>query len=276
LEDLQLLKAFLLGIVEGLTEFLPISSTGHLIVAGELIGFQSIDGRVFEVVIQLGAILALCWVYRTRIGQLLLGSVQGNPAERRFARNILLAFLPAAATGAVLIGPIKSLLFNPLTVATALIVGGIVILLVERRQTVPRIATVDDMSWQDALKVGCVQCFALIPGTSRSGATIMGGLMFGLSRKAATEFSFYLAMPTMLGAATYDTFRNRHLLTTDDLGLLAVGFAGAFVSALIAVKALIRFISSHSFAVFAWYRIGFGLLILAFIGAGVLSGTGAG
>jgi undecaprenyl-diphosphatase len=275
LDYLQLAKALVLGVVEGLTEFLPISSTGHLIVAGEAIDFKSIDGRIFEVVIQLGAILAVCWAYRSRIGQLLRGVAAGNPAERRFAQNIMLAFLPAAATGAVLIGPIKTILFNPLTVAVALIVGGIVILLVERRQYTPRIETVDDMSWKDALKVGCAQCIAMIPGTSRSGATIMGGLIFGLSRKTATEFSFFLAMPTMLGAAAYDTWRNRNLLTGDDLALLAVGFAAAFISALVAVKALIRFVSGHSFVPFAWYRIGFGLLILLMIYFGNLHGGGA-
>lgn len=270
LDHLQLWKAFLLGIVEGLTEFLPISSTGHLIVVGEAIGFQSTDGKVFEVVIQLGAILAVCWAYRARLALLLAGIVSGDRAERRFALNILLAFLPAAVIGAAMIGLIKTYLFNPLTVGLALVVGGLLILLIERRQYAPRIQTVDEMSWRDALKVGCAQCLAMIPGTSRSGATIMGGLVFGLSRKAATEFSFFLAMPTMLGAATYDTYRNWELLNTEDIGLLSIGFAAAFVSALLAVKALIRFVSNHSFAPFAWYRIGFGLLILVLTGIGGL------
>lgn len=256
------LAALLLGIVEGLTEFLPISSTGHLIVVGDLIGFTGETAKVFEIVIQLGAILAVCWDYRAR----LLGAARGigrEPAANRFVLMLFVGFLPAAILGLMFHGIIKSILFNPITVATALIVGAFVILWVEKRAAHPRISEVDQMRWPDALKIGFAQALAMIPGTSRSGATIMGGLYFGLSRKAAAEFSFFLAIPTMFAATAYDLYKNWALLSVHDLPIFAVGFVAAFVAAMWAVKGFIRYVAHHSFAVFAWYRIAFGLLVLA-------------
>lgn len=259
-------KALLLGVIEGLTEFLPISSTGHLVVLGDWLEFESGEGKVFEVVIQLGAILAVCWIYRAKIWRVLRGLASNDAVERRFAINVSLAFLPAAALGAALIGPIKTLLFTPLTVAIALIVGGVIILLVERRSHKAQVHSTDDMSWRHALAIGFAQCFALIPGTSRSGSTIIGGMLSGLSRQTATEFSFFLAMPTMLGAALYDGYRNQHLLNSEVMVSIALGFTAAFISALLVVRALVRFVAAHSFAVFAWYRIALGTLILALAG----------
>jgi len=269
---IHLAQALLLGIVEGLTEFLPISSTGHLILVGDWIGFESTDGKVFEVVIQLGAILAVCWLYRARVMRLLLGLAQGQPSERRFALTLILAFLPAAVVGALAIDFIKAHLFQPLVVATTLILGGLVLLWVERRTTRPVTTAVDALSLRQALIVGLAQCFALIPGTSRSGATIVGGLLAGLSRPAAAEFSFFLAMPTMLGAAVYDGWRHHHLLAREDLAAIAIGFVAAFVSALLVVKALVRFVAHHSFRPFAWYRIVLGLLVLAWFAPEALRG----
>jgi undecaprenyl-diphosphatase len=256
-----LIKAVILGVVEGLTEFLPISSTGHLIVVGQLLDFNDEKGKVFEIAIQLAAILAVCWEYRTRIAAN-LGGLASVPAARRLVLNLAIAFLPAAILGLLFIKAIKGLLFHPVPVAIAFIAGGVVILWVERREHTVRIDDVERMDWKDALKIGCAQALALIPGTSRSGATIIGGLFFGLSRKAATEFSFFLAIPTMFAATFYDVFKHRALFSADDLPLFAVGFAASFVSALIAVKALLRFISSHDFSAFAWYRIAFGLVVL--------------
>lgn len=258
---IHLAKAFFLGIIEGLTEFLPISSTGHLILIGDWISFASHEARVFEVVIQLGAILAVCWLFRAKIVRLSQGALRGDPAARRFAAAVLLAFLPAAVIGALFIGPIKHLFFNPGVVATALIVGGLIILWVEGRETVPHIHATEHIGWKQAVGVGLAQCVAMIPGTSRSGATIVGGMLSGVSRQAATEFSFFLAIPTMLGAAVYDASRNYHLLNTDDLGAIAAGFVAAFISALFVVNAMIRFVARHSLRVFAWYRIALGLLI---------------
>jgi undecaprenyl-diphosphatase len=265
MDSLHLLKALFLGVVEGLTEFLPISSTGHLILFGGWIDFASGEARVFEVVIQFGAILAVMWIYRERIRHLVAGVFRGDVDSRRFASVVLIAFLPAAVVGAFFIGPIKRYLFDPAVVAGALVVGGIIILLVERRTTPPRIQTVDRMTWRHGVAIGAAQCIALIPGTSRSGATIIGGMLAGLSRQTATEFSFFLAMPTMLGAATYDAWKHQHLLKADDLVAIGVGFAAAFVSALLVVKALIRFIANHSLSIFAWYRIGLGSLIAALL-----------
>jgi undecaprenyl-diphosphatase len=260
--DLILLaKALLLGIVEGLTEFLPISSTGHLIVVGQLLDFNDEKGKVFEIAIQLAAILAVCWEYRRRLAGTIAGLATQASAQR-FALNLLVAFLPAAILGLLFIQTIKQYLFHPVPVAMAFIAGGFVILWVERRKHTIRIDDVDRMDWKDALKIGCAQALALIPGTSRSGATIIGGLFFGLSRKAATEFSFFLAIPTMFAATFYDVYKHRALFSADDLPLFAVGFAASFVSALIAVKALLRFISSHDFTAFAWYRIAFGIVVL--------------
>ncbi|MES2368219.1 undecaprenyl-diphosphate phosphatase [Thiobacillus thioparus] len=256
-----LLHAFILGIVEGLTEFLPVSSTGHLILVGQLLNFNDDKGKVFEIAIQFAAILAVVWEYRARLGHALV-NVTTEPASQRLAINLIVAFLPAAVLGFLFIKQIKYYLFNPIVVASALIIGGVLILWAERRKHVIRAETVDDMTWRDALKVGFAQALAMIPGTSRSGATIIGGLFFGLSRKTATEFSFFLAIPTMFAATFYDVFKNRHLFSADDIGLFAVGGAASFISALLAVRGLIRFVSRHDFTVFAWYRIVFGVLVL--------------
>lgn len=261
-EWLLWLKALLLGVVEGLTEFLPVSSTGHLIVIGDWLSFDSGDGKVFEIVIQLGAILAVVWLYRAKILALLSGFLRGSKEEQRFAGSVLLAFLPAAVIGVLAADFIKEVLFSPLVVAVALIVGGIILMLVDRHATEATIMRAEDITWRRALAIGCVQCLAMIPGTSRSGATIVGGLLAGLSRPAATEFSFFLAMPTMLGATVYDGYRNWEKVQQDDLTLIAIGFTAAFVTALLVVKALVRFVATHSFSVFAWYRIALGALIL--------------
>ena len=260
--DLALfLKAVVLGIVEGLTEFLPISSTGHLILASQLLDFNGERAKVFTIAIQTGAILAVCWEYRGR----LLGALADLPhkaSARAFFLNVGIAFVPLAVLGLLFGNVIKATLFNPVAVAVAFIVGGFVILWAERRQHEVRVQSVDDMHWTDAIKLGLAQAAALIPGTSRSGATIIGGLLFGLSRKAATEFSFFLAIPTLLSAGAYEIVKHRSILSVDDIGLFAVGLAASFVSAMIAVRALIRYISTHDFTVFAWYRIAFGIVVL--------------
>jgi undecaprenyl-diphosphatase len=256
-----LFKAIVLGIVEGLTEFLPISSTGHLIVVSELIGFNGETAAVFNITIQLGAILAVCWEYRSRL-RAVVGGIRTDAAARNFVRNLLIAILPAGILGLLFHQTITHVLFHPVPVALALIVGGMLILWVERRQHDIIIQTVDDMRWQDALKVGCAQALALIPGTSRAGATIIGGLFIGMSRKAATEFSFFLAIPTMFLAVFYDLYKHRGILHTDDLGIFAAGFITSFFSAFLAVRGLLRYISRHDFSVFAWYRIAFGIVIL--------------
>ena len=256
-----LLKALVLGIVEGLTEFLPISSTGHLILAADLLGFNDAKGKVFEVFIQTGAMLAICWEYRLRLWSVLSNALVERGAQR-FIVNLVIAFLPAAVLGLAVGDLIKGNLFKPVPVALAFIVGAFVILWAERRQHRERVASVDDMTWLDALKIGCAQCFALIPGTSRSGATIIGGLLFGLSRKAATEFSFFLAVPTLVSAGAYDFYKNRELFSWDDAGLFAVGSVSAFISAFVCVRWLLRYIASHDFTLFAWYRIAFGVIVL--------------
>lgn len=274
--DLILLfKAFVLGIVEGLTEFLPVSSTGHLILAGDLLGFNDDKGKVFEIVIQTGAMLAIVWEFRARFLSTLSGFAKPGQA-RNFVVNLAVAFMPAAVLGLAFGKYIKAYLFKPVPVALAFIVGGFVILWVERRprdQSNARIRSVDDMDWRDALKVGCAQAFALIPGTSRSGATIIGGMLFGLSRRAATEFSFFLAVPTLVAAGLYDLYKNRGLLSLDDLGMFAVGFIAAFVSAFLCVRWLLRYIGSHDFKIFAWYRIVFGLLVLMTAWTGLVNWT---
>ncbi len=257
-----LLIALVLGIVEGLTEFLPVSSTGHLIILGDVLGYNDDASKVFKIVIQLGAILAVCWDYRERLVGVATG-LATEPSAQRFVAMLFIAFLPAAVLGLMFHSTIKELLFNPITVATALVVGGLIILYVEKRAYHPRIESVDAMRWPDALKVGFAQALAMIPGTSRSGATIMGGLVFGLSRKAAAEFSFFLAIPTMFAATAYDLYKNWALLRVEDLPVFAVGFVAAFFSAMWAVKGFIRFISNHTFIGFAWYRIAFGLVVLA-------------
>jgi len=262
MESTQLIHALILGIVEGLTEFLPISSTGHLILVGDLLHFNTEKGKLFEIVIQSAAIAAVCWEYRRKIGHVLAG-LPRDPAARRFAVNLVIAFLPAALLGASFGSAVKAHLFSAIPVATAFIVGAFVILWADRRDHVVRIREVDEMRWSDALKVGLIQTFALFPGTSRSGATIVGGLFFGLSRKAATEFSFFLAIPTLFAATAYELYKARGLLQAGDLDLFAVGFAASFVSAFLAVRGLLRYIARHDFTVFAWYRILFGGAVLA-------------
>ena len=260
--DLSLLFiALVLGIVEGLTEFLPISSTGHLIILGDLLGYNDETSKVFKIVIQLAAIFAVCWDYRERLTRV-AGGLASDAAAQRFVALLFVGFLPAGVLGLMFHSTIKALLFNPLTVATALVVGGVIILYMEKRAYHPRVQSVDDMRWPDALKVGFAQALAMVPGTSRSGATIMGGLVFGLSRKTAAEFSFFLAIPTMFAATAYDLYRNRALLDAADLPVFAVGFVASFFAAMLAVKLFIRFISNHTFIVFAWYRIVFGLIVL--------------
>lgn len=262
-----LIQALVLGIVEGLTEFLPISSTGHLIIASTALGIAGEKHKVFIIMIQLGAILAVCWEYRARLARVAAGLAH-DPASRRFAANLVVGFLPAAVLGVLFHSTIKSLLFHAIPVASALVAGGILILWAERPGRPVRVAEVEDMRWTDALKVGFAQSLALIPGTSRSGATIIGGLLFGLSRKAATEFSFFLAIPTMFGAVTYDLYRNRELLHGGDTPVFAVGFVASFVAALFVVRGLLRFVSRHDFRAFAYYRIVFGLLVLVTATAG--------
>ena len=255
-------QALILGVVEGLTEFLPISSTGHQIIVADLLDFGGERAMAFNIIIQLGAILAVVWEFRRKILDVVIGLPTQKNAQR-FTANLLIAFLPAVVLGVIFADLIHHYLFNPITVATALVIGGIIMLWAERRVHTVRAETVDDMVWTDALKIGFTQCLAMIPGTSRSGSTIIGGLLFGLSRKAATEFSFFLAMPTMVGAAVYSGYKYRDLFQASDLPVFAIGFVTAFVFAMIAVKGLLKFIASHSYAAFAWYRIAFGLLILA-------------
>lgn len=263
--DLTLaIKVVILGIVEGLTEFLPISSTGHLILAGSLLDFTGEKVKVFEIVIQAGAMLAVCWEYRVKIAGVAMG-LPRDPSARRFVLNLAVAFLPAVILGLIFGNAIKAHLFKPVPVALAFIAGALVILVVERRNRrmqVARVDSVDDMTILDALKVGLAQCFALIPGTSRSGASIIGAMAFGLSRRAATEFSFFLAIPTLFGATIYSLYKERALLSVDDLPMFGLGAFAAFVSAFLCVRWLLRFISTHDFTVFAWYRIVFGLLVL--------------
>ena len=259
-----LLDALILGVVEGLTEFLPISSTGHLILVSDLLGANDEKGKVFDIVIQLGAILAVCWEYRARFARAFSGLAR-DPVQQRFATNLLVAFAPAALTGLAFQSQIKTYLFNPVSVAIALIVGAVAIFAVERwyeRHGMPRVTSVDQMTWKDALKVGLAQCLSLIPGTSRSGATIMGGMVFGLSRQAATEFSFFLAVPIMFAATGYQLVKYRDLFSAADVAPFAVGFSVSFVSALIAVRALIRYVAHHDFRAFAWYRIVLGVAVL--------------
>ena len=268
-----LVKAAILGLVEGLTEFLPISSTGHLILAGSLLGWHDDKAKVFDVAIQTGAMFAVIWYYRARITKVVAG-LGHDPVSRRFAINVVIAFLPAAVLGVLFGKHIKDVLFEPVPVALAFIVGGFVILWAERRQHQVRVFSVDDMSGLDALKVGFAQCFALIPGTSRSGATIIGGMLFGLSRQVATEFTFFLAIPTLAIAGAYSLYKERHLLSMSDLPLFAVGLVVSFFSALVCVHWLIRYVSRHDFVPFAWYRIVFGLVVLVTAWSGAVDWSG--
>jgi undecaprenyl-diphosphatase len=260
---LILFKALILGLVEGITEFLPISSTGHLIIAGDLLNFNDDRGKVFEIVIQLGAILAVLWEYRAKFTHLLF-SLTKEQASQKLVVNLLIAFMPAAVFGLAFHHAIKQYLFSPITVAIALIVGGFAILFIEKNLPQADTHTVEEMDWKHALKVGFAQTLALFPGVSRAGATIMGGLLFGLSRKTATEFSFFLAVPIMAAATVLDVAKSGSLLSKDDIGIFAVGFLVAFISALIAIRVLLRYVTSHDFRVFAWYRIVFGIIVLAY------------
>ena len=262
-----LIKAVVMGIVEGLTEFLPISSTGHLILAGELLNFLDHDKRqVFEISIQTGAIFAVILVYWQKIRTTLL-ELPTQAKAQKFALNVFIGFLPAVVLGLLFGKVIKAHLFTPVVVATTFIVGGFIILWAEKRQaaggTAVRVFDADDMDWKDALKVGLVQCLAMVPGTSRSGATIIGGMLLGLSRKAATDFSFYLAIPTLVGAGLYSLYKERALLSMADVPLFAVGLVVSFLSAWVCVRWLLRFIATHSFVGFAYYRIAFGIVVLA-------------
>ncbi|MDP3585481.1 MAG: undecaprenyl-diphosphate phosphatase [Thiobacillus sp.] len=262
-----LLYALILGLVEGVTEFLPISSTGHLIIAGQLLGFTGEKAKVFMIAIQLAAIFAVVWEYRAKLGHVAT-TLHSDPLSQRLAINLMAGFLPAAVLGFLFYKQIKYYLFNPIVVASALVIGGVLILWAERRTHVISTPTVDDIHWRRALAVGFAQALAMIPGTSRSGATIIGGLFLGLSRKAAAEFSFFLAIPTMFAATAYDLYKNWHLFDVHDVPLFVVGGVASFVSALIAVRTLIKFVSRHDYTLFAWYRIVFGgvVLMTAYLG----------
>ncbi len=264
--DLTLIwKTVLIGVVEGLTEFLPVSSTGHIILAEELLQFQGPPGKVFEIVIQLGAILAVCFLYRQKLWTTGLGVLRRERPALRFATAIVVAFLPAAIIGVAAHKYIKTVLFSPWVVAVALIVGGIAILLIERFAQRPRMKTVDEIDLKTALLIGLCQCLAMVPGVSRAGSTIMGARVFRVDRAAATEFSFFLAIPTMIGASVYDLYKNWSVLSWDHGAVIALGFVVAFISAAVVVGAFVRFISRHGFAIFAWYRIVLGALALAFL-----------
>ncbi|TSA56123.1 MAG: undecaprenyl-diphosphate phosphatase [Methylophilaceae bacterium] len=275
---LLLVKALILGLVEGITEFLPISSTGHLIIAGDLLNFNDEKGKVFEIVIQLAAILAVCWEYRVKLVKTLLDvtgrrlDIQGNQKTQvsqsnEFVLNLLIAFLPAAVLGLAFHSAIKTYLFSPLTVAIALIVGGFAILLIEyKAENTPsaNVSSIDQITKIQAIKIGFAQSLALIPGVSRAGATILGGMVFGLNRQIATEFSFFLAIPIMFAATAYDLLKNWQLLSVSDIGMFTVGFITAFASALLVIKMLLKFVATHNFKVFAWYRIAFGALVVIY------------
>lgn len=277
LDIILLLKAMVLGVVEGLTEFLPVSSTGHLVLAVDLLGLAGNNKmKVFEIVIQPGAILAVCWEYRQRLFDTFSG-ITHDPVAQRFAINVVIAFLPLALVGLVFHKQIEAVLFKPIPIAIAFILGGIIILFAERWYKAraadglkPRIETIDQMTWKDALKVGIAQVAALIPGTSRSGATIIGGMFFGLSRKCATEFTFFLAIPTLVGATAYSLWKARSLLVASDIPMFSVGFIASFISAFVVVRWFIRYVSTHDFTVFAWYRIAFGIVVLATAYSGVV------
>jgi undecaprenyl-diphosphatase len=256
-----LLKAAVLGLVEGATEFIPVSSTGHLILVSNWLGLVDERAKTFDIFIQLGAILAIVWLYRVRLTRAVIAA-RGDPASRRFLGNLFIAFLPAAVVGFVAHEWIKERLFTPTVVAMALLAGGVLILLIERWAPKPRIQDVMGVPARTALGIGVAQVLSLIPGTSRSGATIMGGYALGLSRTAATEFSFFLAIPVMLAATIFDLLKSWSALTPGDLPMFAVGFLVSFLSALVVVRAFLAYISRHSFTVFAWYRIAFGALLV--------------
>ncbi len=272
------LKALILGVLEGLTEFIPVSSTAHLLIVGEWLNFSSDDHKVFEVVIQFGSILAVIWLFRQRLWQLVHGVFTGKRDELLFCRNLLIAFMPAVVVGMLIIQYIKQVLYNqPMVFVFTLVIGGLIMLWVERRpgyakdsnETVSgQRATahrLEEISWRQALAVGLAQCLAMVPGTSRSGATIIGGMMAGIQRKTATEFSFFLAMPTMLAATVYDLYKHGSALSSDQAGAIAIGFVAAFLSALVVVRAVLRFVSKRTYRPFAWYRIALGGVLLIWL-----------
>jgi undecaprenyl-diphosphatase len=261
MDIILLIKAFILGIVEGATEFLPISSTGHLIIAGDLLNFNDDKGKVFEIVIQLAAILAVCWEYRRRLIDTTTHIMNESKAQQ-FVLKLFIAFLPAAILGLAFHSKIKEFLFSPLTVAIALIIGGFAILAIEHMPLKGKTKKIDDMSLMQALQIGISQSLALIPGVSRAAATILGGMVFGLNRQASTEFSFFLAIPIMFAATALDVYKSWSMLSMNDIGMFTVGFITAFISALISIKFLLRYVASHDFKVFAWYRIILGLIVL--------------
>lgn len=282
---LFLIKALFLGLMEGLTEFIPVSSTAHLLLIGDWINFSSGSDKVFEVVIQFGSIMAVIWIFRARVWQLIRGTLTGDRSEMLFMRNLLIAFLPAAVIGALMIKYIKALFHSPGVFVVTLILGGLIMLWVERKPQYSKhgkggpilakgdsvasqhatAVTLEQITWRQALVVGFAQCLAMVPGTSRSGATIISGMMAGIQRKTATEFSFFLAMPTMLAATVYDLYRNAGALSATQMEAIAVGFVAAFVSALIIVRAVLRFVSKRTYRPFAWYRIALGLVVLAWL-----------
>lgn len=285
------LKAFILGLVEGLTEFIPVSSTAHLLLLGDWINFSSGSDKVYEVVIQFGSILAVIWIFRQRLWQLVKGTFQGERSEVMFMRNLIIAFMPAAVIGALMIKHIKALFHNPAVFVVTLVLGGLIMLWVERKPSnaahsvMPDTAssgtadapattalsvgvttsTLETITWKQALIVGFAQCLAMVPGTSRSGATIISGMMAGIQRKTATEFSFFLAMPTMLAATVYDLYRNSGALSETEITAIGIGFFAAFISALFVVKAVLRFVARHTYKPFAWYRIGLGLVVMVWL-----------
>lgn len=263
MDFIGILKAVVLGIIEGATEFLPISSSGHLIISADLLRYTGEQAKVFEIFIQLGSILAIVFYYRLRIGAVITGAHR-DPVAQRLLLNLAIAFFPAALLGLVLHSVIKQYLFSPLTVAAALVIGGFAILLIERFKPVPRIQSVEDMRWSDALKVGLAQSLSLFPGVSRAGSTIMGGMVFGLSRQAATEFSFFLAIPTMFAATCYDLYKNIDILDRHDALIFATGFITAFITALFVVKMLLNYVAKHDFKWFGYYRIVFGSIVFAY------------
>ncbi len=256
-----LVKAAILGVVEGATEFIPVSSTGHLIIAGDWLGFTGEDAKAFEIFIQLGAILAIVWLYRQRLARI-VRTATADPVSRRLLVNLAIAFLPAAVVGLLTHHAIKQYLFSPMVVAVSMLVGGIAILVIERWRPAPTVATIDEVAPKVALGIGLAQVLSLIPGTSRSGATIMGGYCLGLTRQAATEFSFFLAVPVMVAATAFDLSRSAPALSAADVPVFAVGFIVAFLSAIVVVRAFVSYVARSSFVAFAWYRIGFGLLFL--------------
>ena len=270
MDFILLIKAAIMGIVEGLTEFLPVSSTGHLILTGSLLGFSDDKSKVFDIAIQTGAIFAVIIVYWQRVRDTMLG-LSNDAKARRFAINVAIAFVPAVVLGLLFGKAIKAHLFTPVVVASTFIIGGFIILWAERRGSVARVDSVDAMTPLDALKIGLVQCLAMIPGTSRSGATIIGGMLLGLSRKCATDFSFFLAIPTLIGAGLYSLYKERALLSVADIPMFGVGLLFSFIAAWLCVRWLLRYISTHTFVAFAWYRIAFGIVVLVTAYSGVVT-----